>query len=113
MTNKSNKYRKYVNKNRQVQNMHKAVNSLETALRIGGNAWNDSLSTWNAYTNIKYDLISWQQYLINNLYKTYGILATIVKQPVDDAFRNGAFELESDTLSTEELEELYLSLIHI
>lgn len=111
MTNKSNTSRKYINKNRQVQKMHKAVNSLETALRIGGNAWNDSLSTWNAYTNIKYDLISWQQYLINNLYKTYGILATIVKQPVDDAFRNGAFELESDTLSAEELEELYNTLI--
>lgn len=95
-----------------VQNELTAQNSLEEALRLTDNdVWNTSLSTGNAYRNIKMNLLSLQQVLLTYLYKTYGILAKMVDVPVNDAYKDGGFELKSETIDDEELEDLRIKLI--
>lgn len=67
--------------------------------------FNPSLTSLNGYSNLG-ELLSLQYYLLTNLYKTYGILGKIVDVPVDDAYKNGGFELEADTLDDNDLNEL-------
>lgn len=93
----------------QVQASLVAQNSLMDAMRLSD--WDlcghsSSLSNGNAYNNIKQSLLSLQQYLLTYLYKTYGVLGKIVDVPVDDAYKNGGFDVASDTLDEDELEEL-------
>lgn len=86
-----------------------AQNSLAHALRLGD--WdyfnyNQSLSSFNGYNNISIELLSWQFFLLTYLYKTYGILGKVIDIPVDDAYKNGGFDLEADSISEDELKDL-------
>lgn len=87
-----------------------AQNSLDAALGLTANdAWaqnQPSLSTIQAYTNIKFDLLTLQYQLVTFLYKTYGILAKVVDVPVDDAYRYGGFEIQAETIGDEEIKQL-------
>lgn len=85
-----------------------ARNSLQTALRLSD--WdcfnyNQSLNSGNGYNNISIELLSLQQHLLTYLYKTYGILGKIVDIPVDDAYKNGGFDLEADSINEKELQD--------
>lgn len=86
-----------------------AQNSLEHALKLC--EWdfmncNQSLSTMNGYNNISIELLTWQLFLLTYLYKTYGILGKIIDIPVDDAYKNGGFDLDSDSIDEDEVKEL-------
>ena len=104
-----------MNKNRleqaaKVQAEITAQNSLDEALRLTDvDVWaanQPSLSTIGAAMNIKFDLLSMQYQLITFLYKTYGILGKVVDVPVDDAYRYGGFDIETDTINEKELAQL-------
>lgn len=91
----------------QIQGGLAAKNSLETALRLSD--WDNlsqSLNPNNGYNNISINVLSLQQLLLTYLYKTYGILAKIVDIPVDDAYKEGGFDLEADSIDETELNEL-------
>jgi hypothetical protein len=87
-----------------------AQNSLDAALGLTANdAWaknQPSLSTIQAYTNIKFDLLTLQYQLVTYLYKTYGILAKVVDVPVDDAYRYGGFTIQAKTIDKDEIKKL-------
>lgn len=90
-----------------------ARNSLDYALRLSD--WdclnyNQSLSSMNGYNNITIELLTWQFYLLTYLYKTYGILGKVIDIPVDDAYKNGGFDLDADSITEDELKELQDSL---
>lgn len=90
-----------------------AQNSLEHALRLTAWDWmdyNQSLNSGNAYNNISIELLTWQFYLLTYLYKTYGILGKVVDIPVDDAYKNGGFDLDADSITEDEVKELQDSL---
>lgn len=55
--------------------------------------------------DISMNLLSLYPYVLSYAYKQYGFLQTAVDQPVEDAFRGGV-DIESETLSPDELEEL-------
>ena len=88
-------------------------NALDSALRMTDyDIWQQqSMSTANAFNNIKIDVLSLQQILLTYLYKTFGILAKVVDVPVDDAYRFGGFDIESETINDDELIELEQTLI--
>lgn len=85
-----------------------AQNSLESALRLCEWDWNSnqSLNSLNGYNNISIELLTWQFFLLTYLYKTYGILGKVVDIPVDDAYKNGGFDLEADSIDEKELKDL-------
>lgn len=82
-------------------------NGLESALGLGGdqfiNQMNNPIGIWR---NASPYLMSLQYIPIANLYKSNGFAATVVDLPVSDAFRDGGFEIDSDTLSADELQQL-------
>lgn len=89
-----------------------AQNSLDFALGLSDwDMMNQSLNSLNGYNNISLELLTWQFYLLTYLYKTYGILGKIIDIPVDDAYKNGGFDLESDNIDEEELKELQDTLV--
>ena len=61
------------------------------------------------YANMRWYLISNNRQLLSQLYFEHGIVQTFIDQPVDDAYRSG-FELSTDQLSADELEDLYVGL---
>lgn len=86
-----------------------AKNSLDYALRLSDwdcMNYNQSLNTMNGYNNIAIELLTWQYYLLTYLYKTYGILGKVIDIPVDDAYKNGGFDLEADSIDEDEVKEL-------
>lgn len=87
-----------------------AENALDEALRLTDAdcfALNQpTLSTFAAYKNVKYDLLTLQYNLLTYLYKTYGILAKVCDVPVDDAYRYGGFDISAETINDDELKEL-------
>ena len=87
-----------------------AENALEEALRLTDAdvfALNQpDLSTFAAYKNIKYDLLTLQYNLLTFIYKTYGILAKVCDVPVDDAYRYGGFDIQAETINDDELKQL-------
>lgn len=86
-----------------------AQNSLECALRLSDwdiDNYNQSLSGANAYNNITVELLSLQYVLLTYLYKTFGILAKVVDIPIDDAYKNGGFDLEADSIDENEIKDL-------
>ena len=90
-----------------------AKNALENALRLSNwDTWNynQSLSSQNGYNNISLELLSLQQILLTYLYKTFGILGKVIDIPVDDAYKDGGFDLEADSINEKELKELQDSL---
>ncbi len=86
-----------------------ARNSLDMALRLSDwdcMNYNQSLSSVNGYNNISLEILSLQQILLTYLYKTFGILAKIVDIPVDEAYKDGGFDLDADTIDENEINEL-------
>ena len=107
----SKKSKKFANK-LVAQTQLTAQNALDEALRISDcDVWsNTSLSTLNAYSNVKMDILTFHSVLLTYLYKTYGILAKIVDIPVDDAYKYGGFEVKAETLDDNETKELLNAL---
>lgn len=90
-----------------------AQNSLEYAMNA--TAWdlwdyNQSLSPANAFNNVEIYPLSLQWVLLTYLYKTFGILGKVVDIPVDDAYKNGGFDLDADSINEDEIKELQDSL---
>lgn len=87
-----------------------AENALDEALRLTDADCfvlnQPTLSTFAAYKNVKYDLLTLQYNLLTYLYKTYGILAKVCDVPVDDAYRYGGFDISAETINDDELKEL-------
>lgn len=101
------KYYPSIERQAQIQGGLTAKNALESALRLSDwDYFNNSLNPVNGYNNISIDVLSLQQILITYLYKTYGILAKIVDIPVDDAYKDGGFDLDADSIDEDELQEL-------
>lgn len=101
------KYYPSIERQAQIQGGLTAKNALESALRLSDwDYFNNSLNPVNGYNNISIDVLSLQQILITYLYKTYGILAKIVDIPVDDAYKDGGFDLDADSIDESELQEL-------
>lgn len=100
---------KNVDKQIEVYSNLTAQNALDEALRLTDyEVWKQqtSLSTTNAFNNIKIDMLSLQPQLLTYLFKTYGILGKVVEIPVEDAYRYGGFEIDAETISEEELKQL-------
>lgn len=92
-----------------VQSELTAQNALEYSLRWSNwDSWNynQSLSSINGYNNISLELLTLQQVLLTYLYKTFGILGKIIDIPVDDAYKDGGFDLEADSIDEKELKDL-------
>ena len=85
-------------------------NALDLALSLN-QGFNPSISGMNAWYNTTYELLSLQPMIMTYLPKTYGILDKIVRIPVDDAYKGGGFDLESDTLEEDEIKELLDALV--
>ena len=85
-------------------------NSLSEALGLDlynqyGNATSQLVNPASIGYNISYGLITLLPYPLSYAYKQYGFLQTAIDQPVEDAFRGGV-DIESETLSADELETL-------
>lgn len=103
----SNQQLPMVEKQAQVQKAFTAINALDYAMNCDYGYLNPSLSLMNGYNNASYTaVLSLQQYLLTSLYKTYGILAKIVDVPVNEAFKNGGFELEADSIDEDDIKDL-------
>lgn len=99
-------------KRAQTQASLKATNALDCALSLYDNGtFNSSLTSLNGYKNINMEVITLQYMLMTYLPKTYGVLDKIIRLPVDDAYKNGGFDLEADTIDENELKELQDALI--
>lgn len=86
-----------------------AKNSIDCALRLSewdALNYNQSLSGANAYNNISLEMLSLQYILLTYLYRSYGILGKIIDIPVDDAYKDGGFDLEADTINENEIKDL-------
>lgn len=92
-----------------------AANSLDYALGLSDwdcmSGYNQSLSPMNAVNNLSLYPLSLQWVLLTYLYKTYGILGKVVDIPVDDAYKDGGFDLEADTIDEKELQDLQKALV--
>lgn len=97
-------------KNAIIQGGLTAMNSLDYAMGLTDfdyfGSWNQSLSPVNAYNNIALMPLTLQWVLLTYLYKTYGILGKVVDIPVDDAYKNGGFDLEADSIDETEVQDL-------
>lgn len=83
-------------------------NSLSEALGVdqyGGGEISELVNVGQLGNDISMTLLTLFPYALSYAYKQYGFLQTAVDQPVEDAFRGGV-DLESETLSPDELEEL-------
>lgn len=103
-------------KQTQVQAELTAKNALQDALRLSN--WdsfnyNQSLSSQNGYNNISLELLTLQQILLTYLYKTFGILGKVIDIPVDDAYKQGGFDLDADSVNEKEVKELQDSLTEL
>lgn len=90
-----------------------AQNALATAMQWSDWStfnYNQSLSSINGYNNISLELLTLQYMLVTYLYKQFGILAKVVDIPVDDAYKQGGFDLEADSIDEKELKQLQNSL---
>lgn len=96
----------------QVQRQLTAQNSFNQPMDVAWDLWdyNQSLNPANAFNNIELYPLSLQWLLLTFLYKTYGILGKVVDIPVDDAYKNGGFDLDADSITEDELKELQDSL---
>ena len=58
------------------------------------------------YNNASPYILSMRYIPLANTYKSNGFASTVVDLPVADAFRDGGFEIESDTLTPDEIQQL-------
>ena len=86
---------------------NKSVNNgLENA--VGLNYFNNSLNInmGEIMSNASPYLLSLKPVILNNTYKSNSFAKLAVDLPVNDAFRDGGFEIDSQTLSADEILEL-------
>lgn len=81
-------------------------NGLETALGLDEVSINSMNNPSQIYQNASPYLLSLHYIPLANTYKSNGFAATAVDLPVSDAFRDGGFEIDSDTLSADEIQQL-------
>jgi len=84
----------------------KVDNGLASALNLDDNAINSMNDPSPIYKNASPYILSLHYIPLANTYKSNGFAATAVDLPVSDAFRDGGFEIDSDTLKPEELQQL-------
>ncbi len=89
------------NKNKQKNIVN---NGLASAMGLDGFA-RDTFP-FEISTSANPNLLTLDYVTITNVYKNNGFVKLAVDLPVDDAFRDGGFTLDSGTLSAEELQEL-------
>jgi hypothetical protein len=77
-------------------------NGLASALNIG----NEIQSPFTSYQTASPLLLSLNWVPLANMYKSNSFVKLAVDLPVEDAFRDGGFELDSNTLEADELEQL-------
>lgn len=81
-------------------------NGLESALGLADPYIDSMNNPSQIYQNASPYLLSLQYIPLANTYKSNGFAATVVDLPVSDAFRDGGFEIDSDTLSADEIQQL-------
>lgn len=84
----------------------KVENGLASALNLDDNAINGMNDPSPIYKNASPYILSLHYIPLANTYKSNGFAATVVDLPVSDAFRDGGFTIDSDTLSADELQQL-------
>lgn len=84
----------------------KVDNGLESALGLADPYINSMNNPSQIYQNASPYLLSLHYIPLANTYKSNGFAATVVDLPVSDAFRDGGFEIDSDTLSADEIQQL-------
>lgn len=96
------------NRNRnKVNNSKNTVNNgLSSALGFDNLPQEPLFATSSIFANSSPFLITLQWTLLSYAYKNNGFIQTAINQIVDDAFRNQGVVIDSETLDTEELEEL-------
>ena len=84
----------------------KVDNGLASALNLDDQAINSMNDPSPIYKNASPYILSLHYIPLANTYKSNGFAATAVDLPVSDAFRDGGFEIDSDTLTPDEIEQL-------
>ena len=84
----------------------KVDNGLESALGLADPYINSMNNPSQIYQNASPYLLSLHYIPLANTYKSNGFAATAVDLPVSDAFRDGGFEIDSDTLTPDEIQQL-------
>ena len=84
----------------------KVDNGLASALNLDDQAINSINNPSLIYKNASPYILSLHYIPLANTYKSNGFAATAVDLPVSDAFRNGGFEIDADTLNADELTQL-------
>ena len=82
-------------------NTNTVNNGLENALGIA-----DANNPQIIFNNASPYLLSLNWVNLANTYKNNGFVQTCIDLPVDDAFRNGGFEIDSNTLDADEILKL-------
>ena len=81
-------------------------NGLAGALNLDEQSINSMNDPSPIYKNASPYILSLHYIPLANTYKSNGFASTAVDMPVADAFRDGGFEIDSDTLSADELQQL-------
>jgi len=81
-------------------------NGLASALSLDEQSINSMNNPSQIYKNASPYILSLHYIPLANTYKSNGFAATAVDMPVADAFRDGGFEIDSDTLSPDEIQQL-------
>jgi len=81
-------------------------NGLASALSLDEQSINSMNNPSPIYKNASPYILSLHYIPLANTYKSNGFAATAVDLPVSDAFRDGGFEIDSDTLSPDEIQQL-------
>lgn len=92
-------------KNNQVNNSNQVNNGLVDALGLNP-LENPLTSRLPLIYNANQTLLSLNWIPLANTYKSNGFAQIAVDMPVEDAFRNGGYEIDSNTLSADELSQL-------
>ena len=81
-------------------------NGLADALNLDEQSINSMNNPSPIYKNASPYILSLHYIPLANTYKSNGFAATAVDLPVSDAFRDGGFEIDADTLSPDEIQQL-------
>ena len=87
-------------------NEQQVNNGLEAALNLDEYSINSMNNPSPIYKNASPYILSLHYIPLANTYKSNGFAATAVDLPVSDAFRDGGFEIDSDTLSPDDIQQL-------
>ena len=96
------------NKNKRQNTVNNSVGTVENGLSNLIQTYNTNLivNYGEIFSEADYTLLSTKPNILANTYKHNSFAQIAVDLPVDDAFRDGGFEIDSQTLSADELLEL-------